>query len=157
MIVRAIVSGIVSVGHEIANKIAQLAEDAKNKVLNTLGGLGGRTSTVFNAPKTGKFGGKSAAGSILMQLVPQLAAGAIITRPTLAAVGEAGREVVIPLTRPDRALHLARQSGLEQFILNNTAGQGDVTVLRIDQAQFGDKVDVDMVAARILSAYKAAM
>ncbi|GAA5076715.1 hypothetical protein GCM10023259_080420 [Thermocatellispora tengchongensis] len=44
--------------------------------------------------------------------LPRLAQGAIIRRPTLALVGEAGDEVVLPLTRPARALQLARQSGL---------------------------------------------
>jgi hypothetical protein len=41
-----------------------------------------------------------------------LANGAIITRPMSAMLGEAGPEVVLPLTRPMRALQLAQQSGL---------------------------------------------
>src|SRR5690606_26949429 len=38
--------------------------------------------------------------------------GGIVTRPTPALIGEAGKEVVIPLTRPGRAADLAQQSGL---------------------------------------------
>jgi hypothetical protein len=45
-----------------------------------------------------------------------LANGGIITRPTSALVGEAGAEVVIPLTKPKRALELYQQSGLEKVL-----------------------------------------
>jgi len=38
--------------------------------------------------------------------------GGIVNGPTAALIGEAGREVVIPLTRPQRAAELAQQSGL---------------------------------------------
>lgn len=38
--------------------------------------------------------------------------GGIVDGPTPALVGEAGREVIIPLTRPARAVELARHSGL---------------------------------------------
>lgn len=43
---------------------------------------------------------------------PRLANGAIVDKATMAMVGEAGREVVIPLTRPARARELAEKSGL---------------------------------------------
>lgn len=46
--------------------------------------------------------------------------GGIVTRPTAALIGEAGTEVVIPLTRPQRAVELAEQSGL----INLLAAQG---------------------------------
>jgi TP901 family phage tail tape measure protein len=41
-----------------------------------------------------------------------LANGAIVSRPMSALLGESGPEVVLPLTRPMRALQLAQQSGL---------------------------------------------
>ncbi len=44
--------------------------------------------------------------------IPQLARGAIVDSPTLAVIGEAGREVVLPLDKPGRAQELAEQSGL---------------------------------------------
>jgi hypothetical protein len=44
--------------------------------------------------------------------IPRLARGAIVSKATAAIVGEAGREVVIPLTNPRRALQLFHQSGL---------------------------------------------
>lgn len=53
-----------------------------------------------------------------------LAAGAVIDRPTFALVGEAGREVVIPLTRPQRARQLARESGLLDVLAQGAAAAG---------------------------------
>lgn len=44
--------------------------------------------------------------------IPMLAKGAIIDSPTLAVVGERGREVVMPLNDPARANELAAKSGL---------------------------------------------
>lgn len=52
-----------------------------------------------------------------------LADGAVIDRPTFALVGEAGREVVIPLTRPQRARQLARESGLLDVLAQGGGGR----------------------------------
>lgn len=52
------------------------------------------------------------AGPAQNKPLPPLANGAIVRRATAALVGEAGDEVIIPLTRPRRALQLAEQSGL---------------------------------------------
>lgn len=48
--------------------------------------------------------------------IPYLADGAILRRPTLFVGGEAGNEVVIPLTRPRRARQLAEESGLMSLL-----------------------------------------
>lgn len=58
--------------------------------------------------------------------IPYLADGAILRRPTLFVGGEAGDEVVIPLTRPRRARELAEESGLLR-ILAGQLGQGGGT------------------------------
>jgi len=54
---------------------------------------------------------------------PRLAQGGLITSPTLAMVGEAGPEAVIPLSRPARAAQVMRQAGLigagNSFVINN--------------------------------------
>lgn len=42
----------------------------------------------------------------------KLAQGAIVSKPTLALVGEAGREMVLPLSRPARARQLIEASGV---------------------------------------------
>jgi len=51
-----------------------------------------------------------------------LAAGGLIRRPTMGLLGEAGPEVVLPLTRPDRALQLALDSGLFQVLARARGG-----------------------------------
>ncbi|MFI5493566.1 hypothetical protein [Actinoplanes sp. NPDC051859] len=58
--------------------------------------------------------------------IPYLANGAVVNRTTLAVLGEAGREVVIPLTRPRRARELAEQSGLTDLLGTGEAGGGAV-------------------------------
>lgn len=49
-------------------------------------------------------------------LLDFFAEGGIVTRPTNAIIGEAGPEVVIPLTRPQRAAQLAESSGLTAML-----------------------------------------
>ncbi|WP_147425473.1 phage tail protein [Bailinhaonella thermotolerans] len=48
--------------------------------------------------------------------LPRFADGGIIDRPTVGLVGEAGREVIVPLTRPRRAVELAQRSGLVDLL-----------------------------------------
>lgn len=55
--------------------------------------------------------------------IPRLADGAYLKQPTVAMVAEAGPEVVIPLTRPQRAVRLARESGLVQLLQQQGAVQ----------------------------------
>jgi len=54
--------------------------------------------------------------------IPKLARGAVIDRPTLALVGEAGREVVMPLNDPRRAQQLADESGLYNLLQTGKPG-----------------------------------
>lgn len=54
--------------------------------------------------------------------LPRLANGAVVARQMLALIGEAGPEVVIPLTRPARALELAQQSGLFDVLARASTG-----------------------------------
>lgn len=44
--------------------------------------------------------------------IPLLANGAVVRRPTLALIGEAGPEAVVPLTRPNRAAEVMAEAGL---------------------------------------------
>lgn len=46
--------------------------------------------------------------------------GGIVTRATAAVIGEAGPEVVLPLTRPARARELAAESGLMNVLMAGT-------------------------------------
>lgn len=69
--------------------------------------------------------------------------GAIIDRPTVGLVGEAGPEVILPLNRPDRAASLARRAGL--------GGLGGANV-RIDHLEVHKTADVDEVIDRLNTA-----
>lgn len=52
------------------------------------------------------------------------AEGGVVRGPTVALIGEAGTEAVIPMTKPARAAQIMRQSGLDQMF----GGGGDVQV-----------------------------
>jgi TP901 family phage tail tape measure protein len=62
--------------------------------------------------------------------IPRLAAGGIVTQPTVAMIGEAGPEAVVPLTG------------------SNTAGMGGVTI-RIDKMEVRNDQDVHLVAREL--------
>lgn len=62
--------------------------------------------------------------------LPHLAKGAVVSDPTLALVGEAGPEVVVPLSDPNRARQLADESGLSA-ILNQASSTPVVNVTAI--------------------------
>ncbi|MEU8270824.1 hypothetical protein AB0B89_27160 [Sphaerisporangium sp. NPDC049002] len=66
--------------------------------------------------------------------LPRLADGGIITRQTVAVVGEDGPEVVIPLTRPARAMQLAGQSGLLDMLSSVSASSGGLASMRTSMA-----------------------
>lgn len=65
--------------------------------------------------------------------IPYLANGAILRRPTVFVGGEAGDEVVIPLTRPRRARELAEQSGLMALLGGPAGGPGAGTSVVFDR------------------------
>ena len=81
--------------------------------------------------------------------VPALANGAIVNRPQMSLIGEAGAEAVIPLTRPARALALMEQSGLASL-----ARQSSATV-SIQNATFVEPIDAQLLAAKVMAAEKA--
>ncbi|MGH3673646.1 MAG: transglycosylase SLT domain-containing protein, partial [Pseudonocardiaceae bacterium] len=70
--------------------------------------------------------------------------GGIVTGPTLAHIGEAGAEAVIPLTRPGRARAVMAQAGL-----------GGATV-NVGPVHLHSDVDVDSLAHRLAFASAAA-
>jgi hypothetical protein len=97
----------------------------------------------------------------------KLADGKIVNSPEIALIGEAGPEVIIPLTRPQRALELMQQSGLigmtNQGVGSdmNTAsssismvGSSKATV-NIESANFYDGTDANLVAQKVNAAQQA--
>jgi len=100
--------------------------------------------------------------------VPFIARGAIVTRKTLAWIGEAGPEAVIPLDNPSRAAWLLQTSGLAAMFMDNfntsppsfaggsaTASAAQMSAMptsyegvHIESANFYDAVDVDTLMAQ---------
>lgn len=59
--------------------------------------------------------------SIGTRAFSELAEGGVVHSPTHALIGEAGSEVVIPLTKPSRAAQLMQQTGLDRMLASNGA------------------------------------
>lgn len=62
--------------------------------------------------------------------------GDIVNRPTLGVFGEAGPEVIIPLTKPARAAELAQKSGLTTMLGSN----GTVVMVFIGEEQLESRM-----------------
>ena len=84
------------------------------------------------------FGGKTF--GINIPSIPYLAKGGIIDSPTLAMVGEAGKEAVVPLENNTQGLDLLASKLLERLggtsSNNNSFGDGDL-ILQIDGSVIG--------------------
>lgn len=89
----------------LISSIVKLFSSLPGKIVGAIGDVGSKIM--------GKI--KSGLPSSVRNLLP-FANGGIVNGPTAALIGEAGREVVIPLTRPARARQLAEQSGLLDVI-----------------------------------------
>ncbi|MDH6489679.1 hypothetical protein [Streptomyces sp. SAI-127] len=88
--------------------VVDLFRGLPGKILGAIGNIGGQIMAKV----------KSGLPSSVRKYLP-FAKGGIVYGPTHALIGEAGPEVVIPLTNPKRAAQLAQQSGL----LGMLAGQ----------------------------------
>lgn len=134
------------------DKIINKVQDAINKLAELPGKIGGALNP---------FDG---------DVVPFFARGGIVTRQTLAVIGEAGPEAVIPLNNKSRALDLMNASGLGRMFMERyadpsavdrtpsasttvisvpaSASSSQVTGIQIEQANFYDSVDVDSLMAQ---------
>lgn len=79
--------------------------------------------------------------------IPALANGAIVRRPTTALIGESGAEVVVPITRPARALELLEASGLASLARANGGA-----AVSIQNATFQQPTDIDLLAQKVNAA-----
>lgn len=95
----------------------------------------------------------------------KLAQGGIIDRATAAIIGEAGKEVVIPLTRPARAVQLAQESGLDRILASSSStafgvaagAGGEIAMVKVETLNVYDQMDADILAAKVRRAYLTAM
>ncbi|MFF4900416.1 hypothetical protein [Streptomyces sp. NPDC001068] len=120
---RGLPGKIVSALSALPGKIANAFSSATNRVRSAVSGLISGVVSLFSG-LPGKILG--AIGNIGAQIMSKVKAGipssvrkylpfakgGIVLGPTHALIGEAGPEVVIPLTDPRRAVQLAHQSGL---------------------------------------------
>jgi phage-related protein len=139
----------VDLGHRIGDglsNIGNFASDIGHKIVNTIkSGI----NWVIDSINRG-------IGEIDDQLpgslprIPHLAKGAVVDSPTLALIGEAGREVVMPLNDPVRARQLAEESNLFEVlgrggqqapVINLTAVLDGFGVLRVVDMRINDALD----------------
>lgn len=97
----------------------------------------------------------SAAQSLGNIDINPFADGGIVSSPTVGLVGEAGREVIIPLTRPQRAVELVQQSGLlgllaSQGVLAGAGTDGGRPIEINVNSQTADPEQVARRAMRLL-------
>lgn len=130
------VSGAVAFATDMAANLAAAVGDAVKRVINA------EVIDRINSSLSFTIPGKLGIPDITIDApdIPHLAAGGIVTRPTLALVGEAGPEAVVPLSRsravaaPVVEVHihgdvLARNAD-EARIAGRNIGQGVVAALR---------------------------
>jgi len=99
---------------DTTNKI-KLLRDFVNEVKDAMGRLRDfiRDDLV---PTLRDIPGVGAIGFLLDKIPKKLAHGGIVDSPTFSLIGEAGKEVVLPLTNAKRTLELAQQSGLFEVL-----------------------------------------
>lgn len=123
----ALYNAAVSLGHRIGDGLANIgtfASDVGRRIVNTIKSginfvIGSINSGI--AEIDDRLPGS-------LPRIPMFARGAVVDSPTLALVGEAGPEVVVPLGDRKRAQELAEQSGLLSM-LRGAPGGTNVTVI----------------------------
>lgn len=83
--------------------------------------------------------------------IPRLANGAIVDSPTFAMIGEAGPEMVLPLSRPSRARSLLATSGI---IDSDSVDGRSGPLVQIQTANFSNGVDVDVMAQQLYASIR---
>ncbi|MEK4453895.1 hypothetical protein [Paenibacillus sp. FSL L8-0506] len=122
--VKTIFKGVFESLYGIVKTPLNMIIDAINVVIDAL------NSISIDIPEIDVFGKKVGGGSFGINLdrIPRLAKGGIVSTPTLAQIGEAGPEAVVPLKNTAFVDTLASALGsavMAAMALNNTGGQGD--------------------------------
>lgn len=74
--------------------------------------------------------------------LPGFAVGGIVTRPTIAQVGEAGAEAIVPLNNPKRAREVMEDAGLVSIAAGMGASDGATVIVYLGTEQITDILDV---------------
>jgi phage-related minor tail protein len=141
-------SGVVTTLARVGKNIFGFVKDSFKEALNFV--IKGWNSLRFTIPSFGVGPVKFPGFELGVPSIPLLANGAIVTKPMLAGIGEAGPEAVIPISRPARAMQLMEQSGLANMV----RGQGGFggPLVNIQNAEFNSGVDADLMAQSVLVA-----
>lgn len=107
---------LAKLGLEAGHKLGQAIKDGINAVLDKIRG--------FNLPSV-SIAGKKIGGGQPFSGLPRLAKGGVVTRPTIAMIGEAGPEAVVPLSGGGRGLGITQnfhfQSQPDMFAVSRQA------------------------------------
>jgi len=121
------ISGFMrNVGHDILSGL-------KSGINSVISGFNSGINRVGNAIHIG------------LPNIPLLASGGLITSPTLAVVGEAGKEAVIPMSDPARAAAVAKSTGLLDM-LGSRAGHAEALNVKV---YLGTQEITDILDARV--------
>lgn len=99
---------VVRFVHDLPGRIRGFMDNVGHDILS---GLKSGINSIIGSFNSGI---NKAAGFLHISLpnIPYLAEGAVVDQPTLAMIGEKGREVVLPVDDPARSAELLQQSGL---------------------------------------------
>jgi hypothetical protein len=126
---REVVSGAEAVLNFVSRLPGRISGFFSNVGHSILGGLKSGINAVIGGFNAG-IDRVSGAIHIGLPHLPLLASGGLINAPTLAVVGEAGPEAVIPLSDPARAAAVAQKTGLLD-ILGSRMGNVGTTLVKV--------------------------
>lgn len=134
--------GVVNIFSGIMGTLGAIVKSPLNAVISLINAaISGLNRISINIPNwVPRFGGKSFGLNI--PKIPYLARGGIIDSPTLAMVGEAGKEAVVPLENNTEGLDLLAKKLLEKLggvnTTNSSDGYGDGDIIfQIDGSTIG--------------------
>lgn len=140
----AVESGANDIVNFVRNLPKRLSGFMNNVGHDILGGLKDGINAVIGGFNSGI---DRVAGVIHIGLphLPMLAGGGLINAPTLAVVGEAGPEAVIPMSDPARAAAVAQKTGLLD-LLGSKMGSAGTTLVKV---YLGTREITDILDVRI--------
>lgn len=142
------IQGLVDVFQGIFGTLASIAKAPMNAVIGIINGaISGINKIKIDVPDwIPGIGGKSFGGNI--PKIPYLAKGGIIDNPTLAMVGEAGKEAVVPLENNTQGLDLLASKLMERLgsggISDNNQDRAIEIILQLGDLEFA-RVLIDSI------------
>jgi phage-related protein len=147
----------VSLGRRIGDGLAQIGSFASDIGRRIVNAVKSGINRIISSINSGIADIDNFIPGPSLPRLPQFERGGIIDEPTLGILGEKGkREVVLPLTDPDRANELARQAGLFGILKQPTAqpavyvtavlGTGEILTVIDQRVELGQQRQGDELA-----------